>query len=537
MTVSRSRSSSVTGVSHQLRLVARLDRVRLPLWVLGLGGTIAVSALAVPPLYDTPEKVAGYARVVGTSPVSHLMSGRQAGIDSLGGIVANEISQFAQLGVCLMVAFLVVRHTRAEEESGRAELLRSTVLGRHAATVAGLAYGVLAAVLIAAVTTVSMLSVGLPVAGSLTYGAGLALLGVVHTAVTLVAVQLSSTARGALGLAGAVIALGYVVRGVGAVQDNALVWASPFGWAQRMDAFGGEQWWPALLLLAATALLLAASGWLMTRRDFGGGVLAARPGRPTARRGLATPFGLSARLRRGTALGWAVGLTLLGALYGAVVPSIPELVESNPEMADVVGAAAGGEALVDAFLAYIFLFMAVVSCGFAVSAVLRLRAEEEAGRAELVLGTPVRRSAWLGATAAFTFLVTAVLTVLMGAGLAVGYALGSGDWEHLTGHVGGQVAYLPGTLVVGAVAVALHGAVPRAGALAWALLAYVAVQVMLGELLGLPDWAEAVSPYSHLAEVPRESWEAWPSLALVVVAAALTAAGIAGFRRRDIASG
>jgi hypothetical protein len=71
------------------------------------------------------------------------MSGRQAAIDTIGGIVANEISQVAQLGICLMVVFLVIRHTRVEEESGRAELVRS-VVGRHAATLAGLLYGVVA---------------------------------------------------------------------------------------------------------------------------------------------------------------------------------------------------------------------------------------------------------------------------------------------------------------------------------------------------------------------------------------------------------
>jgi ABC-2 type transport system permease protein len=209
-----SRTSSATGVTH---------RLRLPLWLIGLGGTIVASALAVPPLYDTPEKVAGYARAIGVSPVNYLMSGRQAGLDTLGGIVANEISQVAQLGVCLMVMFLVVRHTRAEEESGRAELLRSTVVGRDAATIAGLVYGVVAALLLGAITTASMIAAGLAVDGSLTYGAGLALLGVAYTAVTLVAVQISTTARGALGLAGAAVAVGYLVRGIGAMEDNLLV--------------------------------------------------------------------------------------------------------------------------------------------------------------------------------------------------------------------------------------------------------------------------------------------------------------------------
>ncbi|MPY86105.1 MAG: hypothetical protein GEV00_23355, partial [Actinophytocola sp.] len=69
---------------------------------------IASSALAVPAFYNSAEKVAGYAATVGASPVSYLMSGRQAAIDTIGGITANEISQVAQLGVCLMVMFQVV---------------------------------------------------------------------------------------------------------------------------------------------------------------------------------------------------------------------------------------------------------------------------------------------------------------------------------------------------------------------------------------------------------------------------------------------
>ena len=533
-----SATSSVTGVGHLLRLIVRLDRVRLPLWLVGLGGTIMASALAVPPLYDTPEKVAGYATAVGVSPVNYLMSGRQVGLDTLGGIVANEISQVAQVGICLMVVFLVVRHTRAEEESGRAELLRSTVVGRHAATLAGLLYGIASALLIGVITTASMLAAGLGVDGSITYGAGLTLLGVVYTAVTLVAVQISTSARGALGLAGAAVAVGYLVRGVGAMEDNALVWASPFGWAQQMDAFGDERWWPALLLLTATGLLLALAGWLTAGRDFGGGLVDTRPGRPRASWLLHSPFGLVARVQRGLLLGWAIGLTLLGLLYGAVIPTIPDLIASNPDMADVVGASGAGEdALVDAFLAYIFVFMAVISCGSVVASVLRLRTEEESGRAEAVLATPVSRTTWLAATTAVAFLAVTKITVLMGLGLALGYALGTGEWDQVLPQVGGQVAYLPGTLVIGAFAVALYGLLPRATGLAWAAVAFVAFQVMLGELLGLPDVVDAISPFSHLAAVPVDDFAVVPFLTLLLVASALVGAGLWGYRRRDALTG
>jgi len=531
-------STPFTGTRHLVRLILRRDRIRLPLWVVGLGGTIAFSALAVPPIYDTPEKVAGYASAVGTSPVIYLMSGRQAGIDTIGGIVANEVSQVAQLGICLMVMFLVVRHTRAEEETGRAELLRSTVLGRHAATLAGLLYGVSAALLIGLVTTGSMLAAGLDALGSVTYGVGLTLLGLCYAAISLVAAQLSTSARGALGLAGAAIATGYLVRGVGAMQDNALVWASPFGWAQRMDAFGAEQWWPALPLLALTAALLGLAALLTAHRDFAGGLLQTRPGRPHASRFLGTPVGLALRLQRGLLIGWAIGLTALGVLYGAVIPTIPDLVASNPDIGQAIGASADAEqALIDAFLRYIFLFMAVISTGFAVTSVLRLRTEEESGRAEVVLATRVRRTSWVGATFLVASLGALLLSLLMGLGLAVGYGLGTGEWDRLAGHLGGQLSYLPGVLLIAAVAVAIAGLLPRWSLLAWAGVAFVFFQVILGETLRLPDWVDAISPFWHLPGLPVESFDPLPAVAELVLAAALVLLGLWGYRRRDVAAG
>lgn len=528
-------SAPFTGTGHLLRLVLRRDRVRLPLWLVGLGGTIAATALAIPSIYDTPEKIAGYADAVGASPVIYLMSGRQAAVDTLGGIVANEISQVAQLGMCLMVLFLVVRHTRAEEETGRAELLRSTVVGRHAATLAGLAYGIAAALLIGLITTVSMLAVGVEALGSVTYGVGLALLGLSYAAIALVAAQLSTSARGALGLGGAAVAVGYLVRGLGAMQDTALVWASPFGWAQRMDAFGDEQWWPVVPLLVLTAAMLAIAGWLTVHRDFGSGVLQARPGRPRASARLGTPLGLVTRLQRGLLIGWLIGLTALGLLYGAVIPTIPDLVASNPDIAAVIGANPDAEqALIDEFLRYIFLFMAVVSTGFAVSSVLRLRSEEDAGRAEIVLATHVRRSSWLGATVAFASLGVLVLSVAMSLGLALGYAIGMGEWDRIGEHVVGQLSYLPGVLLVAALAVAVIGVRPRWALAAWGVVAFVALQVMLGETLRLPDRVQSVSPFWHLPGLPAEAFDPVPAIVQVGLAAVLVVVGMWGFRRRDV---
>ena len=185
--------------------------------------------------------------------------------------------------------------------------------------------------------------------------------------------------------------------------------------------------------------------------------------------------------------------------------------------------------LVDAFLAYIFVFMAVISCGFVVTSVLRLRTEEETGRAEAVLATPVSRTTWLAATTGCDVPRRHHVDRPHGVGPCRRLrASARGSGTRSCHRSPASSSYLPGTLVLGAFAVALHGLLPRATGLAWAAVALVALQVMLGQLLDLPDAVQALSPYSHLAAVPVDDFDVVPFVLLLVVAAALVAAGLVG---------
>ena len=53
-------------------------------------------------------------------------------------MVANEVALAVMVAAAIMSIQLVVRNTRAEEESGRAELVRAGVVGRRAALTAAL---------------------------------------------------------------------------------------------------------------------------------------------------------------------------------------------------------------------------------------------------------------------------------------------------------------------------------------------------------------------------------------------------------------
>ena len=77
-----------------------------------------------------------------------------------------QVGSFGYVVVALMGMFLVGRHTRADEEDGRTELVRATVVGRNAPVTAVLVVAAGAFTVLGALITLIMLSQDLPAAGS-----------------------------------------------------------------------------------------------------------------------------------------------------------------------------------------------------------------------------------------------------------------------------------------------------------------------------------------------------------------------------------
>jgi ABC-2 type transport system permease protein len=69
-----------------------------------------------------------------------------------------------------MSMLIIGRHTRAEEESGRDELIRSGAVGRLAPLSAAVVVALAANAVLGALVAVSLIAYGLPVTGSLALG-------------------------------------------------------------------------------------------------------------------------------------------------------------------------------------------------------------------------------------------------------------------------------------------------------------------------------------------------------------------------------
>lgn len=525
-------SRPFTGTHHLVRLILRRDRIRLPLWIGGFTALTAASGAAVQDLYQTPEQIAGYGATVDSSAAGRFMNGRPYDVDNLGGITSYELSSTAAVVVALMVVFLVVRHTRAEEESGRAELLRATVTGRHAATLAAVLVAVAASVVIGVLDAVLLAATGLDGAGSLLHGASLAAVGIAFTAIAAAAAQVTASARAALGIAGGILGVAFVVRGVGDVGESFLTWLSPLGWAQAVRPFGDSQWWPVAALLVLAGAVFAFTTYLTAHRDAGAGLLQPRPGRPRARASLSTSFGLALRIQRGMIIGWATGLTITAVLFGSFGREVVSMVESNPELGEIM--VAEGSSILEGYFAYTLAFLAVVTSAFTTASVLRLRSEEGAGRAEALLSTGLSRMQWVLGSLAVTILATLLILVLIGLGAGLTHAALTDDWGAVAQLLGGTLAQTPAVLVVAAAAVLLFGWLPRWAMAAWAVFGFAMLQAYLGGLLQLPDAVSGLSPFWHLPAIPAESFAATPTLMVSLIALALGVTGVVGVRRRDI---
>jgi ABC-2 type transport system permease protein len=454
--------TAFTGAGILFRLALRRDRVKLAFWVLGVPVVAAVTATSVADLYQTEPARIAYAQTTAASVVARAFNGPASGAEA-GAVVAAE--SYATLAVltALLTTFAVIRHTRQNEETGRAELIGSGIVGRHAQLVAALAVAVGANLLSGGLIALALLVVGLPIAGSLAYGSVISAVGVAFAGLAAVAAQVSGTSRGANGLAAATVGLAFFLRAVGdsfgeVGTDGLRVtsawpsWLSPLGWGNQVRAYDANRWWVLALSAGLFVVSVAVAFQLTRQRDLGRGMLPDRRGPASATPRLLSPFGLAWRLQRGGLLGWAVALALLGVAMGAVGDEVDDLLRDNEEAKALLGHV-GGTDLTDSYFTVMMGLFGFAVAGYAVQALLRLHTEET-GPLEAVLATAVSRGRWLAGHVMCALLGVVVLTVLAGVTTGLGYGLVTGDLAgQLPRMTGAALVQVPAVLVLGGLVV------------------------------------------------------------------------------------
>jgi ABC-2 type transport system permease protein len=539
---STARTGQYAGTRGLVRLALRRDRQLIPVWLAVFTVMAAVSASATAGLYPNEAARVQAATTINSTSAMVALYGPIYDPTSLGALSITKLTAVYAALMSILMVMLVVRHTRAEEETGRLELVGAGVVGRAAPLAAALLVVGGASCLLGLLAAAALISGGLPVGGSLLFGAGWAATGLCFAGVGAVAAQVTTGGRAANGLSFMVIALAYVARAVGDLSDadpGWLSWLSPIGWNQQVRAFAGDRWSVLGLPLLATAVLVPVAFALRGRRDLGSGLMRDRPGRSaSAPRSLNSPLTLAWRLQRALLLAWTAGTAVLSLMIGSIANNVASLLD-NPGMAKVIQQLGGEQGLTDAFLSAELSLAGTIIAAYGITAITRLRTEEAAGHAEAVLAAGASRSGWLASHCLLALAGVAWLLLVTGLGTGFGYALASGDLSQVLRITGASLTRIPAAWVMVGLVLALWGLRPHATGLGWGAFGAFILLGEFGTLWGAPGWVMNLSPFAHTPTLPGPELAAAGVAALVwltVISAGLLAAGSMAFRRRDLTS-
>jgi len=527
---------SLAGFWQYTRFVLKRERIVSLIWILALVGSAVGFAAMYPGLFSTDEELKSIALTMNTPAMVALM-GPVYGLDSLttAMVMAQQCSIWFMIAVVVMNIFFVNRYTRADEELGRLEVLRSLPLGRLTNFAAILFCAFLLNLVISGLIFIGLLAInigGTSTLGAFVYSFALGTVGFCFAALSLLVVQLFSTSRGVLTTSFALFGVFYILRAWGDMQDSAASLISPLGLGLKVTAFYDNNLWPLAALFGAALIIAAVANEVCIRRDLGEGVIPARPGRKTASPFLKSPFGLAWRLCRQTVLIWALVALVAGAVYGSIVGELDSFLENNEMIKQMVEGPDGSNSLIDSYIAMLFMIMAMLGAVPVINSAMKVYAEEKHQRMEQVYATATPR---IGMYAGFIYiaLLQSVLFMLLTAlgFYAAGASTGLLDLMVL---LKAALVYLPALWVMLGLTVALVGILPRLSAAVWVVIAYSFVTVYFGRVLTVPDWVVNISPFGTVPQIPVADFNAVPLILLTAIAVVLLVAGLVAYRQRDI---
>jgi ABC-2 type transport system permease protein len=511
-------------------------RIRTVVFAYAFGVYAWLQATGYKKTYPTELDRLAFAHSFATNDAIRLFYGYPYNVVTVGGYSAWRVGGTMAIVAAVFGVLAAIRALRAEEESGRAELVLSGIVGRS--TVFATAMSAIAAgtAILWAAEFVGFAIAGLPVSASAFLALATVSVVPVFAGIGALASQLASTRRGALGLSSAAIGAFWILR---VVSDTAascawLRWATPLGWAEELRPFTGSR--PAILLLPiiATIPLVLIAARLASSRDVGTGLLPSRDSSPPRRWLLSSATAQAARLERGTLIVWALCFAVLSAILGMISTSISTAGISQNLQHEVAKLGTGSIFTPVGYLAFVFIIFVLAVSMFMCSQIGAAREEESEDRLETLFGLPVSRTQWLSGRLILAALGAGALAFLAGL-LTWAGAASQGVNITLPQMLEAGANSLPVAILFLGLAALAYSAIPRASsAIAYGLVSAAFLWYLVGSLTSVPSWVIDLTPFRHIGLVPVQAFK--PEPAAIMVALGLTAvAGALGiFRRRDL---
>ncbi|MFC7530100.1 hypothetical protein [Actinoplanes sp. GCM10030250] len=524
-----------------IRLLAHRHRLMIAAWLVLLLGLIGGTVWAYRDTYATAQQQATAVRLARADTATTLLYGELPLPGTPAQMFTWEVGGIVTILAAVFAVLLTVALTRATEDDGTLELIRSCGVSRHHPLEAAAAVLTAVAALLAGAGTVALGMWaghvdGVTLSGAVAFNVTIALSFLLVAAVTAVLSQAASSAPAARLYGLTAFAFAFAVRAVADVQNlPAGNWLSPLGLRATVRPFTAERWWtlPLFAIVVASLWYLARS--LSDRREYRSGLITLsgnRDHRLTAH----SVVGLRLRLTRRSTRIWAAAATAIGLMFTAMGSGVVEQ-SRDGDMGGFLGSQMGTADPVAAYCAYTATLLGILVSAYAVLQVLDYRHQESAGRIGLQLATGVHRSGPLLAHAVAAVVGTAAMLAAAATATALLAPVtigGSHAAMRMFTFVTGQ---WPATAVLAGAAALLAGWFPRLIGLVWLPFTAGGVLALLGPLLDVPRNIRDLGPFQQVPDFFSDRPDWFGLLMLLILAVAATSVGLAGANRRDVLAG
>lgn len=486
--------------------------------------------------YSTLAERLAFANSFAHNKAVVLFYGKAYDLLTVGGYSAWRTGGILAILAAIFGLLAGVRALRAEEDSGRAEIVLAGPVSRGAVylgAIAGIAAE--AALLWVAVLAGSAIG-GLAAGGSAYLALAIVSMVPVFVGVGALASQVAPTRRMALELGGAVVVLAFLLRVIADTSGSLgwLRWVTPLGWAEELRPFTGAQPLVLLLPIAASTLALLAAWRLAAGRDIGAGLLPARDTAAPRLWLLSSPTSQALRGELGSMTVWLTGVGAFALIVGVISKSISSAGISPQLQREFAKLGEGSIVTPRGYLAFSFVFFVLVISLFSCSQVAAARHEESEQLLETLMALPVGRRRWLTGRLALAVAGAIALSLVAGV-LAWAGAASQGVAPALPRMLEAGGNCLPTALLFLGFAALAYAVAPRASAgISCGLVTVAFLWQLIGSLLGAPKWLVEITPFAHVASVPAQSFRAGAAAVMVGIGLLTAAAAVWAFGGRDL---
>jgi ABC-2 type transport system permease protein len=510
-----------------------------------LGGMALVMGAGVSTIFPTPASRLEINGLIGSIPSSMVnLFGKPIGLGTLGGYFTWKYGAIFAMGTTLWSIMALSGTLAGEASRGSLDMVASAPFGKRRIaiekvtahlTMLGIAMAVLAVACVASSRLFGDPALGDTIAplSAVGFALWIGFIALFFGGLAFVLAPILGRS-GSAGVASAVMVLLWIANGFDALAPLAIV--SPFHWLAGHIALVGMYDWPALAFTGVMAVVLLAIGVeVFARRDLGVTAGLSMPGLPAVVLGVrgSTSRAFGEQLPR--AMSWGIGLGLMGALVAALVGTMASQIGKDPNLSSTFSAIFKGYNLTSAGgWLQLYVQLLLIAAGFgAATFVSKWASDEQDGRLELLLATPMGRARWAVSGGIAAILAIVVMTVLFAAGIGLGAA--SGGVSPGDAIIGSAVLGLYAVAIVG-IGVAVGG-VWRTS-IAAEIAAIVVLVTYLIDLvappLNLPDWIHQLALTAHLGQPMVGRWDPAGIAACLAIAVGGILIGAWGVTRRDI---